>query len=171
VCNTHVLHLRHSTNDYKSSIRGECIITMTKKTMTVRDVAKLSSVTSEAVRYYSRIGLVKPIRNSRNGYKLYNSKDISRIIFIRKAKSLGYTLKEIKNILIHATSGKSPCPMVRKIIESRLNENRKRLNTMMGLQTTMERAVQQWKHLSDGIPTSDSVCVLIESFSQETRNK
>jgi len=141
---------------------------MNKQALTVRDVAKLSHVTSEAVRYYSRIGLVEPIRNLNNGYKLYNSNDIARIIFIRKAKSLGYTLKEIKNILSHATSGESPCPIVRKIIESRLDENRKRLKSMMALQVTMERAVKQWKYLSDGVPTNDSVCVLIESFSQDT---
>jgi len=144
---------------------------MNKQALTVRDVAKLSDVTSEVVRYYSRIGLVEPIRNLNNGYKLYNSKDIARIIFIRKAKNLGYTLKEIKNILSHARSGKSPCPIVRKIIESRLDENRKRLKTMMTLQVTMERAVKQWKELSDGVPTNDSVCVLIESFSQDAENK
>jgi len=140
---------------------------MNMKTMTVRDVSKLAKVTAEAVRYYSRIGLVKPTKNPKNKYKLYDSTDISRIIFIRKAKSLGYTLKEIKKILTHATSGKSPCPIVRKIIESRLVENRNRLNNMLGLQVTMERAVKQWKNLSDGIPTSDSVCVLIESFSHD----
>jgi len=139
--------------------------------MTVRDVSKLANVTAEAVRYYSRLGLVKPTKNPKNRYKMYDSTDISRIIFIRKAKSLGYTLNEIKKILTHATSGKSPCPIVRTIIESRLVENRNRLNTMLGLQATMEKAVKQWKNLSDGIPTSDSVCVLIESFSHDIELK
>jgi len=144
---------------------------MNNKTMTVRDVSKLANVTAEAVRYYSRLGLVKPTKNPKNRYKMYDSTDISRIIFIRKAKSLGYTLNEIKKILTHATSGKSPCPIVRTIIESRLVENRNRLNTMLGLQATMEKAVKQWKNLSDGIPTSDSVCVLIESFSHDIELK
>jgi len=139
--------------------------------MTVRDVSKLAKVTAEAVRYYSRLGLVKPTKNPKNRYKMYDSTDISRIIFIRKAKSLGYTLNEIKKILTHATSGKSPCPIVRTIIESRLVENRNRLNTMLGLQATMEKAVKQWKNLSDGVPTSDSVCVLIESFSHDIEPK
>lgn len=144
---------------------------MNKKTMTVRDVTKLANVTPEAVRYYSRIGLVKPTKNIKNGYKLYDSKDVSRIIFIRKAKSLGYTLKEIDNILSHATSGKSPCPLVRKIIESRLNENRQRLDNMIRLQSTMEKAVRQWRRLADGVPSRDSVCVLIESFSHDADSK
>jgi len=139
--------------------------------MTVSDVTKLADVTPEVVRYYSRIGLVKPTKNLKNGYKLYSSKDVSRIIFIRKAKSLGYTLKEIDNILSHATSGKSPCPIVRKIIESRLDANRQRLNAMISLQSTMEKAVQQWKHLADGIPNRDSVCVLIESFSHDIESR
>jgi len=136
--------------------------------MTVREVSILASVVPEVVRYYSRIGLIKPKTNKKNGYKLYDKNDVSRIIFIRKAKTLGYTLKEIKKILSHATSGTSPCPIVREIIEARIKENRQRLDDMLNLQTTMEKALQEWRLLPDGIPTRDTVCVLIETFSNDT---
>ena len=144
---------------------------MVKKSMTVRAVSKSASVTPEVVRYYTRIGLIKPQKNRKNGYKLYDQNDIYKIIFIRKAKSLGYTLKEIKKILSHSTTGTSPCPMVRRIIERRITENRQRLNAMLALQTRMETAVKQWKDLPDGIPDGNSVCVLIESFTHEVRNR
>jgi len=140
---------------------------MMNKTMTVRDVAALAEVVPEVVRYYSRIGLIKPQKNRKNGYKLYDKNDVARLVFIRKAKHLGYTLKEIKKILSHSTSGTSPCPMVRCIIESRIEENRQRLDDMMSLQTRMENAIEQWKRMPDGIPDGNSVCVLIESFTHE----
>ncbi len=140
---------------------------MGKKSMTVRDVATLANISPEVVRYYSRIGLIKPQRNRKNGYKLYDASDISRLIFIRRAKTLGYTLKEIKNILSHSNTGTSPCPMVRRIIENRIDDNRQRLDDMLSLQTRMENAVEQWKHMPDGTPDGDSVCILIESFTHD----
>jgi len=137
---------------------------MNKKSMTVSEVATLADMTPDAVRYYSRIGLIKPQKNRKNGYKLYDENDMFKLVFIRKAKQLAYTLKEIKKILCHATAGTSPCPMVRKIIEGRIEENRQRLAGITAMQVRMESAVEKWKKMPDGIPDGDSVCVLIESF-------
>ena len=140
---------------------------MDNRLMTVRDVAKLANVEPEVVRYYTRIGLIVPQRNPDNGYKLYGHKDVNHLIFIRKAKQLGFTLKEIRKILDHATDGTSPCPLVRSIIEKRIEENRQRINDMTRLQASMEKAVQQWQKLPDGIPDGDTVCILIESFTDQ----
>ena len=140
---------------------------MSIKTMTVREVAEQANVDPEVVRYYSRVGLIKPQKSRKNGYKLYDKEDVTKLIFIRRAKRLGYTLKEIKKILSHSNTGTSPCPMVRRIIESRIGDNRQRLDDMLALQARMEKAVEQWKHMPDGIPDGDSVCVLIESFTHE----
>jgi len=137
------------------------------KNITVNDVAKQANVSAGIVRYYSRIGLVKPKKNRINGYKLFDSRDVSRIIFIRKAKSLGYTLSEIRKILSHATAGKTPCPIVRQIIERRFEENRRHINYMLSLQAIMEKAVKQWNSLPDGVPNRDTVNVLIESFGHD----
>ncbi len=140
---------------------------MNVKTMTVSEVSTRANVVPEVVRYYSRIDLIKPKVNQKNGYKLYDNNDVSRIKFIRKAKTLGFTLKEIKKILSHATSGSSPCPIVRQIIEGRIEENRQHLDDMITLQTTMEQALRKWRDLPDGIPTQDTVCVLIETFAHD----
>jgi len=66
--------------------------------MKVREVARRSGVADHVVRYYTRIGLLKPSRNLHNRYKQYKESDISRLRFIRQAKSLGYTLGEIARI-------------------------------------------------------------------------
>lgn len=136
--------------------------------MTVSEVAAKADVAPEVVRYYSKIGLLKPQRNSENGYKLYDAADISKLVFIRKAKNLGYTLKEIEEIISHSSDGNSPCPLVRRIIEKRIKEHRRRLDDMLALQTRMENAVKQWRDMPDGIPDGRSVCVLIESFMSDT---
>lgn len=135
--------------------------------MTVCELARRSGVTLDTVRYYARIGLLQPKRHLENDYKLFANADVSRVRFIRRAKSLGYTLAEIKQILEHSMYGHSPCPLVRKIIQRRIKENRRKLKEMNALQQRMETALKQWQHMPDGEPDGDSVCHLIESFTDE----
>lgn len=131
--------------------------------MKVRELARRSGVPDHVVRYYTRIGLLKPSRSPRNGYKQYRDSDVSRLRFIRQAKSLGYTLGEITRIFREASRRNSPCPMVRQIIAGRIEENRSKLNELAALQERMERALGKWSKLPDGMPDGESVCYLIES--------
>lgn len=133
--------------------------------LTVTDLANRSGATPHAVRYYTRMGLLRPKRNPDNGYRLYRHSEVSWLRFIRQAKRLGYTLSEIREIMHDSDQGKSPCPRVREILGQRIDENRRQLDELMALQTRMEQALEQWSDMPDGIPDGDSVCHLIESFS------
>jgi len=82
---------------------------------TVTQLANQCNSTPNAVRYYTKMGLLQPQKDPQNGYRLYNEKEISWLKFIRQAKNLGYTLKEIKNIMHDADENTSPCPRVREI--------------------------------------------------------
>ena len=134
--------------------------------MTVHEIGRRSGLPSHVVRYYSRIGLLQPARNPLNGYKQYKDSDVSRLRFIQKAKTLGYTLVEIAAILGESGRGKSPCPMVRDIIGNRIEENRLRLRELAALQRRMERALARWSTLPDGVPSGETVCYLIESTAR-----
>ncbi len=129
----------------------------------VNELAKRAKVSPDTVRHYVQIGLLTPTRNPDNGYKLFTLDDVNRLRFIRQAKALGFTLKEIAEILEHCKRGQSPCPRVREIMQARIVENRRRLNELYALQSRMELAIKQWEQLPDGTPNGDSVCHLIES--------
>ena len=133
--------------------------------MTAAVLAKRTDTPIFTVRYYTRIGLLKPSRNLKNGYKVYKQSDKERLKFITAAKELGFTLAEIEEILDHATEGNSPCPMVREIVEKRIEENRRKLQEMRKLQKRLERAADVWKSMKDSEPDGHSVCRLIESFA------
>ena len=129
--------------------------------MTVSKIAKRTGMEPEVVRFYTRIGLLQPIRDAHNKYKTYAGSDIVRLRFIHKAQSLGYTLKEIGQILEESSRKISPCPTVRRIIESRIRENREKLDQLARLQQRMEQAAVQWAKMPDGLPTGETVCHLI----------
>ncbi len=136
--------------------------------MTVSYLAKKTDTTVHTVRHYTRIGLLHPKRNKNNGYKIYDDRDIILLKFINNAKELGFTLKEISNILDKADNGNSPCPIVRKIIIKRIEENRRKIKQFKELQKKMVKAKTQWDKMEDALPDGHSVCHLIESFAGKT---
>lgn len=90
----------------------------------VKDLAYACGVSAETIRHYTEIGLLQPKRDPVNGYKLFSQSDVNRVMFIRRAKHLGYTLNEIRQIFEECRKGNSPCPLTREIIERRICENR-----------------------------------------------
>jgi len=133
----------------------------------VKELARRCAVTSDAIRYYTRIGLLQPVRDANNKYRLFNDEDLRRLNFIQRAKSLGYTLGEIKKIFEESRRGNSPCPMVRDIIQRRIEQTRRRLQQELKLQERMEQALRQWQDMADGVPDGHSICRLIESFDDD----
>ncbi|MEL0586380.1 MAG: MerR family transcriptional regulator [Candidatus Thiodiazotropha sp. (ex. Lucinoma kazani)] len=137
--------------------------------MTINELAVKSEAPAQVVRYYARIGLIQPAGQQENGYRLFSHEDASRLRFIRLAKQLGFTLNEIKQIIRYADMDESPCDDVRNIIQHRIEENRLKIKTMMQLQSRMEQALEQWRHMPNGVPDGPSICYLIESIeSNET---
>jgi MerR family transcriptional regulator, Zn(II)-responsive regulator of zntA len=131
--------------------------------MTVNQLSKHGGVTPHVVRYYARIGLLDPIRDPDNGYKLFSRDDVERLRFIRVAQHLGYTLDEIGRILRIRDGGKSPCATVRAMLERRIAENRRKLEELHALQQRMEQAHARWRRLPDRAEGCGRFCHLIES--------
>ena len=134
--------------------------------LTVNELAIKGQAPAHVVRYYVRIGLIQPVGQQENGYRLFAEQDATRLRFIRMAKQLGFTLNEIRQITGHADKGESPCDDVRNIIQHRIEENRVKIEQMMKLHTRMEQALAQWEHMPDGVPDGESVCHLIESVGE-----
>lgn len=133
--------------------------------MTAAVLARRAGVPLFTVRYYTRIGLLKPSRDLRNGYKMYKFSDSDRLRFIASAKDLGFSLAEIEQILDHAAHNNSPCPLVREIVERRIKENKQKIREMKALQKRLELASEVWKQMKNSTPDGHSVCRLIESFA------
>jgi DNA-binding transcriptional MerR regulator len=135
--------------------------------MTVSELARRAGVTADTVRHYTRSGLLAPIRDKSNGYNCYSSSDLARLLFIRKARLLGFSLADVRDIFRESSHGHSPCPRVRKIMEQHLQETRRRLQDLEKLQVRMEHAAALWANMPDGKPDGKAVCHLIEAIAIE----
>lgn len=133
--------------------------------MHVNELARQAGVADHVVRYYTRMGLLKPVRDPKNQYRDYADSDVYRLRFIRRMKRLGFTLRDAKTILRDADSGVAPCPEVREIITVRARENRVRLDKLARLQDRVEAAVALWETMPDQPPNRESLCHLIDALA------
>ncbi|MBL4760085.1 MAG: MerR family transcriptional regulator [Mariprofundaceae bacterium] len=131
--------------------------------MTVGEMAMQAGVTSDAVRYYVRIGLLHPKRNPENGYRLFAASDIDRLRFVVRAKALGFTLAEMRQVFSDIEAGGSPCPYVRNTLQRRIVGNKKIIAGLVALQERMETAQKEWQDIPDNMPSDKIFCHLIES--------
>ncbi len=91
--------------------------------LTIGKLAKETNVNIETVRYYERIGLIpEPPRGTSSGYRQYPMQVVSRIKFIKRAQSLGFSLKEINDILTIRYKPDSSFNDIKNKIETKLEE-------------------------------------------------
>ncbi len=67
--------------------------------MKIGELAKRAEVGIDTVRYYEREGLLPRAERLASGYRVYDDHDVRRLRFVRRAKSLGFTLPEIRELL------------------------------------------------------------------------
>lgn len=68
--------------------------------LTIGKVAKAAGLGVETIRFYEREGLLPQARRRSSGYRDYGDDTVARLDFIRRAKSLGFTLSEIRELLL-----------------------------------------------------------------------
>jgi len=128
--------------------------------MKVKALAEHLNTTPDTVRYYARLGLLHP-QKSENGYKYFSETDKVRLQFILNTRGLGFSVADIKKILIEADSGRTACPIVRELIQQKLAETERQFQEMLKLRAKMKSALAAWDDMSDELPTPNMVCHLI----------
>jgi Hg(II)-responsive transcriptional regulator len=90
--------------------------------MTISQAARLAGVGVETVRFYEREGLLDQPARPDFGYRQYTPDVVKRIQFIRRAKELGFSLKEIHELLTLRVEPKSSCAEVKRQAEAKMDE-------------------------------------------------
>jgi DNA-binding transcriptional MerR regulator len=91
---------------------------------TVKQVAELVGLPSRTIRYYDRIGLVSPEQRSDAGYRLYDAEAQGRLRFVRQAKTLGFSLEEIRGLMVAAERGccGEVVPVLHELLDAKVAE-------------------------------------------------
>jgi MerR family copper efflux transcriptional regulator len=115
--------------------------TQTKAHLTIGAVAKRTGVGIDAIRYYEREKLLPAPRRRLSGYRDYDSTTVERLRFIRRAKELGFTLDEIRELLALSVDRERGVRGVRQRAQTRLDEVEKRIREMQRMRRGLKRLI------------------------------
>lgn len=134
---------------------------------TIGDLSEKTGVSTEAIRYYERIGLIPEPQRADNGYRLYIEADVDRLNFIRRARALDIALDEIDEILAFRERNEAPCAHVMKVMERRIEEIENRIRDLQRMSDEIKQLYEAGKQLPDDVQMKACVCHLIQTGIQE----
>jgi len=115
----------------------------------IGEAARAAELDPRTLRYYEGIGLVRPSGRTAAGYRLYTEREVEALRFVRRARALGLSLREARELLHTWARGERPCGDLDAILRRRLEEVDARIRELEGLREDM-RAILQIPDLKEG---------------------
>lgn len=131
---------------------------------TIGKVARRVGIRPSALRYYEAQGILRRAERRPNGYRIYSNDAVRLLLFVRRAQTLGITLKEIKPLLILASRGQRPCKNVKQVAKRHLDKVGKKIRELELLRNELRTLLKRKPRR----PQAHEVCPLIETESIRT---
>lgn len=110
--------------------------------MTIGHVAKRAEVNIETVRYYERQGLIPPPLRSESGYRQYPDETVARVRFIKRAQELGFSLKEIAELLFLRVGHETTCGDIKNFAEAKIAQIGGKIQALERMRDALARLVE-----------------------------
>lgn len=107
------------------------------KNFSIGQLAKKAEVNVETIRYYERRGLIPEPPRRKSGYRQYSPETVARIQFIRHAKELGFSLKEISELLSLRVDPKTTCGDVKRMTEAKIADIEEKIRALQGMKKAL----------------------------------
>lgn len=132
------------------------------KVLKIGELAEQVGVAVGTIRYYESLGLIVPNHRSESGYRYYGSEAIRRLVFIKKAQCLGFSLLEIRQVLDIRDHKDPACPLVRDLLGQKIGQLEEQIYRLQALKTELVAYQERWADKSLDNPCGEQLCSLIE---------
>lgn len=105
--------------------------------LTIGQAAQAAGLTRKAVRLYEAKGLLPEAGRSAAGYRLYSPDDVELLTFIRRARTLGLHLEDIREVLAIRGCGTPPCATVQDLLDARIAEIDAAVSDLLALRESL----------------------------------
>lgn len=109
--------------------------------LTRGEVAARTGVGIETVRFYEKEGLLEDPPRTSSGYRQYPEEVVSRLHFIRRAKELGFSLREVRDLISLRLDSSTDCNAVQEKAEAKLGDIRAKIRDLKALEAGLEELV------------------------------
>jgi DNA-binding transcriptional MerR regulator len=129
--------------------------------MRIGAIAEDAGLSTKALRYYERVGLLEEPSRTPSGCRDYAASVLDRLRFIRSAQAAGLTLGEIKGVIAFREQGSPPCGHVLELIEGRAADLDRRIAELCGLRHDLCRLAERGRTLAPEACSPDLVCHIL----------
>ena len=109
--------------------------------MNIGAAARASGVTAKMIRHYESLDLVRPAARTAAGYRVYDERDVHTLRFIRRARDLGFSIKEIEALLALWQNRRRASADVRKVAQEHLAALDRKIAELQGMRRTLEQLI------------------------------
>jgi MerR family mercuric resistance operon transcriptional regulator len=132
------------------------------KTLTIGQVSRHAGVGIETVRFYERQGLLEEPARRESGYRQYGEDVVARLRFIRRAKELGFSLKEIKELLALRVDPTTTCAEVRSKATAKIADVEQKIEALQRIKKALVKLTAVCRGRG---PTSE--CPILDALDKE----
>lgn len=135
------------------------------KYLNIGQVAKMGEVGVETIRFYERKGLLDEPERKPSGYRQYDESVVHRLEFIRRAKELGFTLKEIKELLTLKVDPSTTCADVKDRAKTKIKDIDGKIRSLQQMKRALAKVTSS---CSGNGPTNH--CPILEAMESDRKN-
>jgi len=133
------------------------------ESMNIGQAAAASGVTAKMIRHYEEIGLVRPPRRAASNYRTYSASDVHVLSFVKRARTLGFSMADIKDLLALWENKGRPSASVKKIAGRHIAELKRKIAETQSLVAALE-------HLSRHCHGDERPeCPILDDLARELR--
>jgi DNA-binding transcriptional MerR regulator len=139
----------------------------------IGELARLTGLPVKRIHYYERRGLLEPSARSETGYRLYGAEEVARLEFIKRAKLLGLTLEEIRELvgLAARCNEGEIVPRLEEVLEAKLEETERKLAELAAFRDNLLYYRERAAELGERIPVERtcedvSFCGCLEAVTE-----
>jgi MerR family mercuric resistance operon transcriptional regulator len=131
-------------------------------------VARATGLSVDTIRFYEKEGLLREPERTEGGFRLYSAPDIEQLYFIHKAQELGFSLAEIRELLLVQDERTEACTHVRDLIQSRLGAVRGKIEDLKRLERHLTQALRKCEDALGGgkAGPSHEHCPVLEEIAR-----
>jgi MerR family copper efflux transcriptional regulator len=136
--------------------------------MNVGDAARRSGLPAKTIRYYEDIGLIRPERAG-NGYRDYSTDDVHRLAFLARARSLGFSIEDCRQLMALYRDRSRASHDVKEIALAHVAAIEEKVRELQSMRATLEKLI----HACHGderpdCPILDDIAGVVETASSKT---
>jgi DNA-binding transcriptional MerR regulator len=131
--------------------------------MNIGELARAADTRPETIRYYENIGLLPSPPRTAGNYRDYSSAHVSRVVFARRARDLGFSIGQVRALLDLADNKKQSCEAVDAIAREHLADVKRKLADLAALRRELGALIGQCRHGTIG------ECRILEALTPNSR--